>query len=114
VKHFMLTATLLLTLTLTYAPRAEARIFEPQRDWQHSGRTCIESRAPAGWDWDSPPRACVERETVAMGEQRRHADVLTFENAWAVALVEESQADKASAKVRFPRLEVFAQPIPSV
>lgn len=48
-------------LSLAVAPRAEARIFEPPRDWWHSGATCIESRSPAGLDWDgSPPRACVE------------------------------------------------------
>jgi len=47
-------------LGLMSVNQAQARIFTPFSHWWSSGRTCIESRAPAGLRWDDlPPRACV-------------------------------------------------------
>lgn len=42
------------------AGSAQARLFEPQHDWWHSGRTCVASRTPPGRRWQAlPPRSCV-------------------------------------------------------
>ena len=112
--RFMIAATLAAMLALTCVPHAEARIFEPQRDWHHSGRICIESRAPAGLDWDgSPPRACVERDAVVAHRQSR-TEYAAKDLIWVIALANEERANKGSAKHSVPRLEVFAQPIPGV
>ncbi len=41
------------------AGEAEARLFEPQADWLHSGRLCASTRGPAFWRAEAlPPRAC--------------------------------------------------------
>lgn len=41
------------------AGNAEARLFEPQHDWWHAGRTCVGSRNPPGRRWQAlPPRSC--------------------------------------------------------
>jgi hypothetical protein len=99
--RFVLAAALTVMLTLTCVQRAEARIFEPQRDWWHSGRTCFESRSPAGLDWDgSPPRACVEREFAAVRKQAREEEALAFKDeTWTIAFVGVEHADKAPAKI---------------
>lgn len=99
-KRLMLAAALAAVLTLTCVQHAEARIFEPQRDWWHSGRTCIESRSPAGLDWDgSPPRACVERKVAAVHRQAREEEALAFKDeAWTIAFVGAERMEKAPAK----------------
>ena len=99
--RFMLAAALAVMLTVTCVQRAEARIFEPQRHWWHSGRTCIESRSPAGLDWDgSPPRACVEREVAAVRKQSCREETLTLKDeTWAIAFVGVEHADKRPAKI---------------
>jgi hypothetical protein len=88
-------------LTLTCVQRAEARVFEPQRDWWHSGRTCIESRSPAGLDWDgSPPRACVARENVVQRKPPRDEYLAVLKNeVWTIAFVGDEPADKTPAKI---------------
>lgn len=57
-------------MTLSTIGSAEARLFEPQANWWQSGRTCVSTRAPAGWRWDDrPPRACrAETPSAAMME----------------------------------------------
>ena len=99
--RFMLATTLAVMLTLTCVQRAEARIFEPQHDWWRSGGACIDSRSPAGLDWDgSPPRACVEREVAAVRKQSRREEALAFKDeTWAIAFVGVEHADKGSAKI---------------
>jgi len=93
-----LIAALAAMLTLTCVPRAEARIFEPQRDWWHSGRTCVESRAPAGLDWDgSAPRACVEGETAAARKQPHERYASVFKNEmWSIAYVGDELGKRSS------------------
>jgi len=99
--RFMLAAVMVVVLTLTCVQRAEARIFEPQRDWWHSGRTCVESRSPAGLDWDgSPPRACVAREVAVVRKQSRREEALAFKDeTWTIAFDGVELADKTPAKI---------------
>ncbi|MFZ2029101.1 MAG: hypothetical protein WAU68_02245 [Vitreimonas sp.] len=97
--RFMLPAGLAVMLVLTCAPRAEARIFEPQHDWWHSGRICIDSRAPAGGNWDAPPpRACVEGDTAVTRKQPRGEELAFKGEIWAAAFVEDKRAEKAAIK----------------
>jgi hypothetical protein len=112
--RFVLAMLFAIAMMLTCAPRAEARIFEPQHDWWHSGRTCIESRTPGGLDWDgSPPRACAERNIAAEQNPRTDYALALKNELWTIAFDAQDRS-KASVKRGAPRSEVFAQPIPSV
>ena len=97
-KRFMLAAVVATILTLACAVRAEARIFEPQHNWWHSGRTCVESRNPPGLAWDDmPPRTCIAREDVAQRKQPRREDLAAQkDDVWAIAFVNDERADKAA------------------
>ncbi len=75
-RRFIVSAGIAAALFLTGAGRAEARIFEPQRDWWSSGRICVASRSPPGLAWDDlPPRACVSADRP---RSREKADVGLF------------------------------------
>ena len=98
-KRLILAVAMTIALTLACPGRAEARIFEPQRDWWHSGRTCIESRSPAGLEWDgSPPRACVAREDIVQRKQSRDGYAALKNDVWSIAFVSDEPAGKTSAK----------------
>jgi hypothetical protein len=93
VKRFIVYAGIALSLLVLCASRAEARIFEPQRDWWHSGRTCIESRNPPGLAWDGlPPRACVGRVDVALGKPGKDL-------GYAFASADQTPAGKIAVKI---------------
>lgn len=56
----------LLALTLSDVSSAQARIFEPQQNWWHSGQTCAATRGPPGRRWRAlPPRSCAHAEDEA-------------------------------------------------
>lgn len=99
-KRLILAVAITTALTLAFAGRAEARIFEPQHNWWHSGRTCVESRNPPGLAWDDlPPRACVAREDVALRKQPRddsHAELK--DGVWTIAFIGEARARKTPVK----------------
>ena len=97
-KRFIVCAGIALTLLVFCASQAEARIFEPQRNWWSSGRTCIESRNPPGLAWDGlPPRACVVRVDAALRKPQR--DVASKDGDFALASANEPAANKFTAKV---------------
>jgi hypothetical protein len=100
-KRLILAAAMTMALTLACAGRAEARIFEPQHNWWHSGRSCIESRNPPGLAWDDlPPRACVAREDVAQRKAPRDDSYATPKSdVWSIAFVRDEHADKTPAKI---------------
>ncbi|MBI3439857.1 MAG: hypothetical protein HY054_14620 [Proteobacteria bacterium] len=99
-KRSILALATTIAFTIACASQAEARIFEPQRDWWNSGRTCVESRNPPGLAWDDlPPRACVARENVAQRKTPRTDNLLADKNDfWTIAFIGDRQAGKATAK----------------
>jgi hypothetical protein len=113
-KRFMLAAAIATALTLVCAGRAEARIFEPQHNWWHAGRTCVESRNPPGLAWDDlPPRACVAREDIAQRKPPREEFLTALKNdVWTIAFVSDERAGKTPAKIWPLQSEVFAEPVP--
>ena len=62
-------------LMLANVAPAEARWFEPQANWMHSGHLCASTRGPAARRWDAmAPRSCrsehiqTPTERIAMAE----------------------------------------------
>jgi hypothetical protein len=50
-------------LMLANTGAAEARLFEPQANWLHSGRVCASTRGPPAFRGEAlPPRACRDTE----------------------------------------------------
>lgn len=96
-KRFIVCAGIAFTLLVFCASQADARIFEPQRNWWSSGRTCIESRNPSGLAWDGlPPRACVARVDVAA---RKLQDAISKDAAVALAGADTALGDKLTEKI---------------
>ena len=92
-KRFIVCAGIALTLLVFCASQAQARVFEPQRNWWSSGRTCIDSRNPPGLAWDGlPARACVARVEVALRKPDKDAD-------YALVSANDPIADKFTAKI---------------
>ena len=63
-SRLLLTAAAACVILVSGMSSAEARIFEPQRNWWSSGHLCAASRNPPGRRWRAmPPRSCnVERD----------------------------------------------------
>ena len=96
-KRFIVCAGIALTLLVFCASQAEARIFEPQRNWWSSGRTCIESRNPPGLAWDGvPARACVGRSDSVGRKPRLEAPP---GKDYSLASADQGAADKFAAKI---------------
>ena len=96
-KRFVVLAAIVTALTLLSAGPARAAIFEPQHDWWHSGRTCLDSRNPSGLAWDDvAPRACVARPGTALGKP--DADAFGKQARTLLASAEAAGADKFAAK----------------
>ncbi len=103
-KRFIACAGIALTFLVFCASQAEARIFEPQRNWWTSARTCIESRNPAGLAWDGlPARACVERPDGVGRKPRPEALGKDYSplgaEVSAEASADQGVADKFTAKI---------------
>jgi hypothetical protein len=97
-RRFSIYAGLALFLFAACAAPAQARIFEPQRNWWSSGRTCIESRNPPGLAWETlPPRACVARAEFAVAKPRADAPP-SKDDDYALA-GETGEGDKFIAKI---------------
>lgn len=74
----------LLALTLFSVSSAEARIFEPQQNWWHSGQTCVATRGPPGRRWRAlPPRSCTHTEGANQTARSVEAHALAWEGPTA-------------------------------
>ena len=99
-KYFVLSLGFALVLTLVCTGEAQARIFEPQHDWLHSGRICAETRNPPGLAWDDlPPRACVahEQTSAKQPDATNWADYKAL--TWSITFERDTDFDKMPEKI---------------
>ncbi len=81
---------------------AEARLFEPQADWLHSGRLCASTRGPAALRWDAlPPRSCHTQGAEA--ESTAGATSISF----AATVILKTKTALSQAAVRRARRAAF-------